>query len=751
MAIINTLITAKDNTSAVVKKVADNVRKASQDIQGSLDKASSSADHLEGSFEAFRNFDTSSLSGIVNSVRQITQQMDNAEASSAKFLIRIGALAGGSAALAYAVVSLVNGSNEYVKSLNEAATASNTTIERLQQMQSIFRSSGIEVEKFGDINKDVLDHLGDAFRDGSGPAEDMKAYGLNLQDFNKYLNQANGGIDAVVHAFYEMQKAGKSNAEIVNMMETLGSDSSHLVSTLKQYSTEQEALNAINSEHVGISTELAKQYQEYDNQIKTLSNTFQAWKANFLSPTVQELNSMLEILNGNWEGTNFTTWANKFMFNGDNIVSRGLRAMGGISDLDYDTQARRNLQSNANNALADSQALTNQSTPEGGWKNKEKEATEAAAAAKKAAAEAAAFKVKQDQAAKWIQQLDLNNASEQKKAELNYDIQLKQLDTFLSKKLISQQDYNHGVAAANAQLDTQNRAANEAKETASAERQRNLGMTSEYEYQERILTIKSEYLQRAIDAEYYTEMERLDYKHQAGLMKEEEYQNQLAAIKGKHDYDTKNNQQDFGANLQNVEYKKQADSLQSYANTMSSAMNIAQTLGDTITSSAEEGSAAWIAATVATKGMAVAQAIIMANLAAAQVMASPASLTLAQKVAESNIIRTMGYASAAMIAAQGIAQIAGAREKGGQVQAGSTYLVGEKGPELFTAGATGNITPNNKLTGNGGGGNTFTQENHFHSSGISSQDAEMIKQMTSSMFDQKMREEKRYGGMLSGG
>ena len=537
------------------------------------------------------------------------------------------------------------------------------------------------------------------------------------------------------------------------MMETLASDSSHLVSTLKQYSTEQEALNKINGEHVGISTELAKQYQEYDNQIKTLSNTFQSWKANFLSPTVQELNSLLEILNGNWEGTSFTTWANKFMFNGDNIVSRGLRAlgMGDISDLDYDTQARRNLQSNADNALADNQALTAQSTPQGGWVNKEKEAAAAAAAAKKAAAEAAAFKTKQEQAAKWIQQLDLNNASEQKKAELNYDIQLKQLDTFLSKKLISQEDYNHGVAAANAQLDTQNRAANEARETASAERQRNLGLTSEYEYQQRILTIKSEYLQKGIDAEYYTEMERLDYKHQAGLMKEEEYQNQLAAIKGKHDYDTKNNQQDFGANLQNVEYKKQADSLQSYANTMSSAMSIAQTLGDTITSSAEEGSAAWIAATVATKGMAVAQAIIMANLAAAQVMASPASLTLAQKVAESNIIRTMGYASAAMIAAQGIAQIAGAREKGGQVQAGSTYLVGEKGPELFTAGATGNITPNNKLATSGGGNNTFNQENHFYQSGISSQDADMIKQMASSLFEQKMREAKRYGGLLNGG
>jgi tape measure domain-containing protein len=42
-----------------------------------------------------------------------------------------------------------------------------------------------------------------------------------------------------------------------------------------------------------------------------------------------------------------------------------------------------------------------------------------------------------------------------------------------------------------------------------------------------------------------------------------------------------------------------------------------------------------------------------------------------------------------------------ARAGGGPVLSGSTYLVGEKGPELFTAGATGNIIPNHALQSNG--------------------------------------------------
>lgn len=39
-----------------------------------------------------------------------------------------------------------------------------------------------------------------------------------------------------------------------------------------------------------------------------------------------------------------------------------------------------------------------------------------------------------------------------------------------------------------------------------------------------------------------------------------------------------------------------------------------------------------------------------------------------------------------------------ARANGGSVRSGKTYLVGERGPELFT-GKGGNITPNNQLGG----------------------------------------------------
>ena len=41
----------------------------------------------------------------------------------------------------------------------------------------------------------------------------------------------------------------------------------------------------------------------------------------------------------------------------------------------------------------------------------------------------------------------------------------------------------------------------------------------------------------------------------------------------------------------------------------------------------------------------------------------------------------------------------GGMASGGRVSSGTSYLVGEKGPELFTPGASGTITPNHAMGG----------------------------------------------------
>ena len=55
-------------------------------------------------------------------------------------------------------------------------------------------------------------------------------------------------------------------------------------------------------------------------------------------------------------------------------------------------------------------------------------------------------------------------------------------------------------------------------------------------------------------------------------------------------------------------------------------------------------------------------------------------------------------AGAAQIDLSGL-QFRGARALGGPVAPGGSYLVGERGPELFTPSSSGNITPNNAMSG----------------------------------------------------
>ena len=56
-------------------------------------------------------------------------------------------------------------------------------------------------------------------------------------------------------------------------------------------------------------------------------------------------------------------------------------------------------------------------------------------------------------------------------------------------------------------------------------------------------------------------------------------------------------------------------------------------------------------------------------------------------------ILAMGAAQLAIISQQSYS----GRQKGGPVTAGGSFIVGEAGPELFTPGRTGSVTPNNAL------------------------------------------------------
>ena len=117
----------------------------------------------------------------------------------------------------------------------------------------------------------------------------------------------------------------------------------------------------------------------------------------------------------------------------------------------------------------------------------------------------------------------------------------------------------------------------------------------------------------------------------------------------------------------------------------------------------------------AQKAIAIAQAILMTEQAALATQASyamrafmnplAAPALLAEGTAHATVMRGLGYASVAIMAATAGVELAGARAMGGDVQGGKSYLVGERGAEVITMGGNGHVTPNHKL---GGGDSKIT-------------------------------------------
>ena len=128
------------------------------------------------------------------------------------------------------------------------------------------------------------------------------------------------------------------------------------------------------------------------------------------------------------------------------------------------------------------------------------------------------------------------------------------------------------------------------------------------------------------------------------------------------------------------------------------AMEIVKRMASQATTSAVvAGTATQAAAGVAANTTAAASAAVTGPTIAAAM--APAAVATSVATAGTNTIPAMAGLLAAMAL---IPLIAGARANGGPVAGGKTYLVGERGPELFTPNTSGAIIPNHALGGSSG-------------------------------------------------
>lgn len=202
-------------------------------------------------------------------------------------------------------------------------------------------------------------------------------------------------------------------------------------------------------------------------------------------------------------------------------------------------------------------------------------------------------------------------------------------------------------------------------------------------------------------------------------------------------------------------YRQRKEDLDRQA--VSSQLSMASSLFDGLAGLAEvaggKQSGAYRTLFAISKSFQIAQSMLNLHAAVMKAMNDPTAVTPAQK-----------FANMAAVAAQGAAvlqqiksvTISGARANGGPVGGGRAYLVGERGPEIFVPGASGQITSNenlNKALGSGGGGNSvvINQTNNFDGNGADNAElARMVADVTEQQVYKVLRNESRPGGMMGG-
>ncbi|EAR3610341.1 hypothetical protein G7F82_002775 [Salmonella enterica subsp. enterica serovar 4,[5],12:i:-] len=252
----------------------------------------------------------------------------------------LGLVAGGFAGVAAGAISAASAVADYVKQYNEVSKATGLTVETLQKLEKQFSGTGLTVEKFGDINKDTMDKLADAWRNGGGVADDLESVGLSIKDYAEFMNDPQGGMKAAIKVFYDMRKAGASLSDVKFMMESLASDSSHMADELQKYGSYQEAVNKINEQTVKVTDEAAKEYDKFSKNMDTLGGNLKGLAADALNPVVDGMNRLFDWFEKDWEKTKLynalktfnerfeKTRDNMAMANGGFLSKRGYSTTG---------------------------------------------------------------------------------------------------------------------------------------------------------------------------------------------------------------------------------------------------------------------------------------------------------------------------------------------------------------------------------------------------------------------------------------
>lgn len=332
--------------------------------------------------------------------------------------------------------------------------------------------------------------------------------------------------------------------------------------------------------------------------------------------------------------------------------------------------------------------------------------------------------------------LDLRYATETQKIELHHRLQIKKIQQMsISEKDARAKGFSSAFELRKHYLALENQAFDKAmtdqKEKIRREEQERSDKVRSF-FNEIRGSGNDPYVQNDIIRD--EQLAKAEEMHKEQLLSVEEFQKAKADIedayrKRKEDLDRESVQAQLGA-----------------------AASLFDGLAGLMEATAGRNSSAYRTMFAISKSFQIAQSLLNLHAAVMKAMNDPTALTPAQKFANMAAVASAG---ANVLNQLTSVTLSGARAMGGPVGGGRAYLVGEKGPEIFVPGASGQITSNENLNKALGGGSSKTvvinQTNNFGSEGANDQKlAGMIAKLTKEQVYSVLAEESRAGGVLSG-
>lgn len=177
----------------------------------------------------------------------------------------------------------------------QAASLSQTGIVQIQQAANMFASVGLTMDQVADQMKDAKDKLGDAITNNAGSmlTDVIQPLKLNMFELQK---AAESGEDIIAKIYYQAKQMGFSQAQIVQMMETVANDATKRMTVYKEFSSEQEYQNSLANETIQLTAEQSRQFEEYRTATNNLSRAWDAWRNSTLAPVAKSLADILDLM-----------------------------------------------------------------------------------------------------------------------------------------------------------------------------------------------------------------------------------------------------------------------------------------------------------------------------------------------------------------------------------------------------------------------------------------------------------------------